>query len=325
MRLKMLGALLMGTLLWPLAAHGVELRVLSSWDASYPPRPRLLDVFLKNVEAASKGELKFTVSGPETVPPFEQLQPASAGVFQVLFTHGAYHNGQTPFLLAVEGMSGDLAKWREAGVRGVVDQHYQKHSLKLIALGQCPDDTAFQLILRKPVGPAGDLQGRKIRGTQTYAGVFALLGASPVVLPPSEIYSALEKGVVDGAGWPVLGVLDYRWYEVAPNLLRPTFGKVIYPIMMNLNAWNKLTDAQRQIMLEEGRKAEDMWYGEWTKLADAEHRELLKRGAQVTEMGTSQKAKLARALADTTWEVALKYNAKEIEPLRDFAKAKGLY
>jgi TRAP-type C4-dicarboxylate transport system substrate-binding protein len=324
MRLKLLSAFVLA-LLWPFTAGAVEFRVLSSWDPSYPPRPRLLEVFLKNVETASKGDIKFVISGPETVPAFEQLQPAGAGVFQLLFTHGAYHSGQTPFLVAAEALSGDLAKWREAGVQDVIDKHYQKFGLKLIALGQSPDETAYQIILRQPVGPAGDLAGRKIRGTQTYGGVFSMLGASPVVLPPSEIYSALEKGVVDGAAWPVLGVLDYRWYEVGKYLLRPTFGKVVYPIFMNLNAWNKLTDAQRQLMLAEGRKVEDMWFGEWVKLGDAEYRELVARGAQTTEMGAAQKAKLARAFYDTLWDIALKYNTREIEPLRDFAKAKGLY
>lgn len=324
MRLKMLSAAALA-LLWPLTAGAVEFRVLSSWDQSYPPRPKLLEVFLKNVETASKGDIKFTVSGPETVPAFEQLQPVGAGVFQLLFTHGAYHSGQTPFLVAAEALSGDVTKWREAGVHDVIDKHYQKHGLKLVALGQSPDDTAYQIILRQPVGPSGDLQGKKVRGTQSYGGVFNMLGASPVVLPPSEIYSALEKGVVDGAAWPVLGVLDYRWYEVGKYLLRPTFGKVVYPIFMNLNAWNKLTDAQRKIMLDEGKKVEDQWYGEWVKLGEAEQKELMARGAQLTEMGATQKSKVTRAFYDTLWDIAFKYNTKEIEPLREFAKQKGLY
>ncbi|HZS55956.1 MAG TPA: hypothetical protein VFA65_16255, partial [Bryobacteraceae bacterium] len=86
------------------SAVAVELRALSSWDQTYPVRPVFLESFLKNVEAASKGDIKFTVSGPETVPPFEQLQPVSSGVFQVLLTHGAYHVGQTPYLLAIEAL-----------------------------------------------------------------------------------------------------------------------------------------------------------------------------------------------------------------------------
>jgi TRAP-type transport system periplasmic protein len=309
----------------PFAAFGADFRVVSSWDQSYPVRPKFLEVFLKNVEAASKGDMKFIVSGPETVPPFEQLQPVSSGVFQMLFTHGAYHVGQTPYLVSVEALGGDLKKWREAGVREMVDKHYQKRNLKLVALGQTPERSALQIILRQPIGPSGDLQGRKIRGTVTYSGVFNLLGASPVVLPPSEIYSALEKGVVDGAGWPVIGVLDYRWYEVAKYLVRPTFAMLTYPIFFNLDAWNKLNDRQKKILLDEGRKAEDLFYPEWTKLAEEEAAKLKERGVQIVEVGADKRDKMNKALVDTLFEIGLKSSPKDVGELRDFARAKGLY
>jgi TRAP-type C4-dicarboxylate transport system substrate-binding protein len=281
---------------------------------------------LHNVEASSKGDIKFLINGPETVPPFEQLQPTSAGLFQILFTHGAYHAGQTPFMLPIEGLSGDLKKWREAGVRDVIDKYYQKQfELKLLVLGQQPENVGFQIFLRQPIGQSGDLQGRKIRATQTYSGVLSLLKASPVLLPPGEIYTALDKGVVDGAAWPVMGALGFRWYEVAKYLLRPTFGRGVAPIFINLNAWNKLTDNQRQIFLDEARKIEDVYFVESAKLASDEFDQLRARGVQVTELGADQKLKLKRAFSDTLWEIAIKQDAKDIEPLRDFAKANGLY
>jgi TRAP-type transport system periplasmic protein len=325
MRFRGLFAAVLGCVMLPTMASSAEFRVLSSWDQSYPLRPKLLEVYLKNVEAASKGDLKFIVSGPETVPPFEQLQPVSSGVFQLLFTHGAYHIGQTPYLLSVEGLSGDIKKWRDAGVRDMVDKHYQKFGLKLVALAQTPENTALQIILRQPPGPSGNLQGRKLRGTQTFTGVFAALGASPVVLPPAEIYSALQKGVVDGAGWPVIGVLDNKWHEVAKYLARPTLGMLAYPIFFNLAAWNKLTDQQKKILTDEGVKMEDAFYVEWTKMASEEEAKLLQAGAQITQIGGDNKAALNKALVDTLFQLGMQYNAKDVGELRDFAKAKGLY
>jgi TRAP-type C4-dicarboxylate transport system substrate-binding protein len=325
MRYRAYFAVMIGLALLPGIATGAEYRVLSSWDQTYPVRPKFLEVFLKNVETASKGDMKFSISGPETVPPFEQLQPVSSGVFQLLLTHGAYHTGQTPYLLAVEALGGDLKTWREAGVREKIDDHYQKRGLKLVALGQTPERSALQIILRQPIGPSGDLQGRKIRGTQTFAGVFSFLGASPVVLPPSEIYTALEKGVVDGAGWPVLGVLDYRWYEVAKYAVRPTFGMLTYPIFFNLDAWKRLSDQQRAILLQEGRKAEDSFFPEWTRLADDEAAKLAERGVQITYVGPEKKDGLNKALVDTLFQLGTQYNPKDVGELREFAKAKGLY
>ncbi len=131
-----------------------------------------------------------------------------------------------------------------------------------------PEGSAYNIMLRAPVGPSGDLQGRKIRATQTYAGVLSMLGASPVNLPPAEIYPSLEKGVVDGAAWPVIGPLGYRWYEVAKydhaaKLRRGGPFRVREP-----GAWNNLSEAQRKLLDDEAMKMEDDWYVEWPKLAE---------------------------------------------------------
>jgi len=324
MGLKPIAGLAAG--LWLLAspASAVELRALSSWDQSYVPRTALFDKFLKNVETASKGDIKFRVSGPETVPPFEQLQPTGANLFQVLFSHGAYHFGTTPYLVAIEGLSGNLAQWRAAGIKDLVDKHYQKFGIKVLALPQVPDGSSYNIMLKAPVGAQGDLQGRKIRATQTYAGVLAMLGASPVNLPPAEIYPSLEKGVVDGAAWPVIGPLGYRWYEVAKYILRPSFGVVVNSILMSTAGWNALTPAQRQILEDEARKIEDSWYVDWPKLGKEEEDALLAKGAQITEMGPAQKAKLADAWTAGVIDFTMSRNPKDIGELRDLAKSKGL-
>jgi TRAP-type transport system periplasmic protein len=324
MRTKLLIALAAGCSLHAAPLAAVEFRALSSWDQSYLPRTVLFEKFLKNVEAASNGDMKFRVSGPETVPPFEQLQPAGSNVFQFLFTHGAYHFGTTPYLVAVEGLTGDLAKWRAAGIKEQVDKQYQKYGLKLIVFPQVPEGSAYNIILKAPVGPLGDLQGRKIRATQSYAGVLSMLGASPVNLPPAEIYPSLEKGVVDGAAWPVIGPLGYRWYEVAKHVMRPSFGVVVHSMFVNLNAWNGLTDAQRKLINDEALKMEDAWYVEWPKIAKEEQDALLAKGAQLTEIGAAQKAKLSDAWTAGVLDFTMPRNPKDIGELRDFAKNKGL-
>lgn len=306
------------------SAQAVELRALSSWDQTFPARTVLLDQYTKNVTEASGGDITFLTFGPETAPPFEQLQPVSAGAFQLLVTNAAYHFGVTPFLVPAEAFRGDIRKWRESGFKELVDKHYAKYGLKLLALARSPEGTAYQMILRNPVGPTGDLRGRKIRGSQSYGGIISMLGASTVVLPPAEIYPALEKGVVDGAAWPTLGVLANKWDEVAKYLLRPSFGIAIYPVLMNVASWEKLTDKQKTIMLEQGTKIEDIYYAEWNRLAKEEEAALIKRGAQITEMGAEQKQKLMASWAETLWETAGKQRPDDIKELREFARAKGL-
>jgi TRAP-type C4-dicarboxylate transport system substrate-binding protein len=300
-----------------------EFRLLSSWDKNYPYNPAILEPFMKGVTEASKGRMKFVVSGPETVPPFEQLQPVGSGVFQFLFTSGAYHFGTTPLLTAVEGMNADLAAIRKAGLIDYLDRHYQKYGLKIIAL-PITSWGAYHIILRQPIGASGNLEGRKVRGTPSHAPIIKMLGASMVTLPPSEIYTGLDKGIVDGAAWPMIGALDYRWYEVAKYVARPGYGINYEPIFMNLAAWNKLPETDRQILLRVARKVEDSWERESKALWEKEEKALIAKGMIVTEVGAAQKIKMQASLSEGLWELAASKNRKEVEDLRNFARSKGL-
>ena len=65
-------------------AFAADYRFLSSWDLRHPSYYVLFEPFAKSVESASNGRIKLVFSGPETVPSFEQLQPAGSGAFQFL-------------------------------------------------------------------------------------------------------------------------------------------------------------------------------------------------------------------------------------------------
>src|SRR5262245_20469724 len=180
-----------------IGAEAQQFRMLSSWDKNYANNPVVLNPFMQGIENASNGRLKFTVSGPETVPPFEQLEPVASGAFDFLFTAGSYHFGTTPILSVMGALEGDPEAVRASGILAEVDKHYQKLGLKVVALPITPNG-GYHILLKQPVGPSGDLQGRKIRGTPVYATVIAMLGGAMTVLPPAEIYTGLEKGIVDG-------------------------------------------------------------------------------------------------------------------------------
>lgn len=306
-----------------LPAVAQEFRMLSSWDQNYAYNPHILDPFIEGVKEASGGRINISVSGPETVAPFEQLEPVGAGVFDFLFTHGAYHFGTSPLMTAADALEGDLTKIRESGVFDVLDKHYQQFGLKLVMLPITPEG-AYHIFLRNPVGESGDLSGRKIRGSLTYKGIVEMLGGVLTVLPPSEIYTGLEKGLIDGAAWPIIGVLDYKWNEVAGYLLRPGFGVNYEPIFMNLNAWNNLSPEDQQILLDVSKKVEESWYEVSPSVWQEEEKQLLEKGMQITEMGDDQKAKLRQAWSDGLWALSAEKNAEATKELRDFAISKGL-
>ena len=166
-------------------------------------------------------KVNLRISGPEVVPPFEQLQPVKSGVL-IFCSPMAFimsvQKALLPLLTLDCGPSRETVFW----VWDSLDKFYQKtHSLKLLAIS--PSSTAgYHIFLKDPI-KGGSWDGRKIRGTQTYHGVIKLFGGEPVVMPGSQVYSALEKGVVDGAAWPAAGMLSMKHFEVAKYKVRPTF------------------------------------------------------------------------------------------------------
>ncbi len=310
-------ALAMGT------ANAKDYKMLSSWDSSYAYNPYLVEPFVEGIKEASDGRYNITVFGPETVSPFEQMEPVGSGVFDFLFTHGAYHFGTSPLMTAADALEGDLSKMRESGVFDYLDKHYQQFGLKLIMLPITPEG-AYHIISRKPVTADGDLSGMKVRGTLSYKGVVDFLNGSLTVIPASEVYTALEKGVVDAAAWPIIGALDYRWNEVANNLIRPGFGVNYEPIFMNLDAWNSLSAEDQQMFIDVSQKIEDQWFEVAPSVWQEEEDELIKKGMVVSEVGDKQKAGLRDAWSKGLWEMSVDANPKATKDFHEFAVSKGM-
>lgn len=303
-------------------ATAAEYRMLTSWDKSNPAVPLLAQGFADGVKKASNGRITFILNGPETVPPFEQLQPVAAGAFHALFTHGVYHYGATGISIALDAVGGTLQQRRDSGLFDLLDKFYQRMGVKLLAMAITEKD-GYTFQLKAPVSADGDLKGRKMRGTPSYHALIRLLGGAPVVLPIPEVYSALEKGVIDGAASPVVSLLGSKWYEVAKYVSQPSFGYTHQLMLMNLNTWKGLSPADQKVLLDEGRKMEEVWYQKYNAMADQEIKDLQARGVTLTKLGPSQE-KLNQVWAEGLWELAQKKSPAEAKELRALAKAKGL-
>ncbi len=78
----------------------------------------------------------------------------------------------------------------------------------------------FHIYLNKKIDKL-DFTGLKIRVTPVYKDVVEALGGTTVTTAPGEVYTALERGVVDGYGWPVTGIFDLGWEKVTKFRLEP--------------------------------------------------------------------------------------------------------
>lgn len=325
---RRLSAALLGGLLGAVASvaptEAAELKLLSSFNVTQKPTYAVLERYLENVGKIGGDAVKITISGPEVVPIFEQLQPVSSGVFDMLYTHPVFHAGEGGLALTVDAIDVDPILRRDSGVWDFVDSFYQdKHGLKMVAM-MSVSMYGYHLFTKDPLSEAGDLAGRKVRGTPTYHGVIRALGAEPVVLPGSEIYSALQKGIVDGAGWPSAGMVSMKHYEVASYRLRPTFGAATQPVFVNLDAWNGLTAEEQSILLEAGRltELEMPWIG--NRIQEAEDKSLDDLGVAVEHLSPEMASTVQTAFIDSIWALGKDCCGDSAVKLREIALEAGL-
>ena len=284
------------------AASSANLKVLASWNKNIWPTYIVLDTFVKNVAKIGGDAVKLRISGPEVVPGFQQLQPVKSGVFDILFTHGVYHMGSKGLAAITDAMNSDPVGKRTSGVWDHLDKFYNKtHGLKLLAIS-ASSSQGYHIFLKEPMKNGG-WKGRKIRGTQTYHGVIKLFGGEPVVMPGSQVYSALEKGVVDGAAWPSAGMLSMKHFEVAKYKVRPTFGTSTLPILINMGSWKKLSQAEKNILLSAGEMTELQMPWKGDALQAEEDAQLEKLGVKITQIPADKVAGMRKAFSDGLWKL----------------------
>src|SRR5258708_16696767 len=127
--------------------------------------------------------------------------------------------------------------------------------LNAIFLARLVDNNPFHLYVNKPIS-SPDLTGLKLRITPVYRDFFQALGGTVVQTAPGEVYTALERGVVDGYGWPISGIFDLGWNEKTKYRVDPGFYTAEVSVLINRNSWDRLNEAQKDVLRKSAARGE---------------------------------------------------------------------
>ncbi|HHV57151.1 MAG TPA: DctP family TRAP transporter solute-binding subunit [Firmicutes bacterium] len=109
----------------------------------------------------------------------------------------------------------------------------------------------------KPINSIADLKGMKIRVPESpvFRDAFTALGASPVPVAFTELYSALQQGVVDGQENPIFHIMTQRFYEVQKYVALTRHIYMNAPLLVSLKFWQQLTPEQQKAIEEAAMEA----------------------------------------------------------------------
>jgi TRAP-type C4-dicarboxylate transport system substrate-binding protein len=249
---KYLAAAWAATMLWATAglagAQAVTLKGITSF-AEKTFYSRAFERFIDKVNADGKGLVKINyIGGPKAMPPFEVGKALAGGVVDIANATGAFYTNVMPEADAWKLTERPMAELRKNGGFDYMAKLYET-KMNAVLLARHVDDNPFHLYLTKRIAKP-DLTGLKIRITPVYREFFQALGATVVQTPPGEVYTALERGVVDGYGWPITGIFDLGWHEKTKFRVDPGFYSAEVSILINKNALAKLNAAQRKVIMD---------------------------------------------------------------------------
>ena len=318
MRVRILGCIvaLVGLGIAPATAQEVTLRAVTSF-AEGTQFSKNFERFIEKVNADGKGVIKINyIGGPRAMPPFEVGNAVRTKVVDIANVTGAFYTNLMPEADGFKLVSKPMSEQRKNGTWEFINQlHNQKLNAQYLA--RQFHNVPFHIYLNKKPDKL-DFSGLKIRVTPVYKDIVEALGGTAITTPPGEVYTALERGVVDGYGWPVSGIFDLGWEKVTKFRLEPAFYSVEVNVLVNLDTWKGLTDAQRKVLTDAALWLEGL-DSENAAVVASERERQTKAGIQAIDFGPDESKKFLEKANEVAWQSVIKRAPETGAKLRQLA------
>lgn len=236
------------------AQQPIKWKMMTLWLAGSLPH-KLNEEFAANVMSRSGGRLALEVHpGGAIVQPQESLDALSAGVLDVQNAGPAYATGKDAAFALIGDLQGGFENPQQAmdwlykgGGVEIVRELYRKYNAYFVGGVWYGVET---LVSKKPLRTLADFKGLKLRApTGMGQDIWRILGAASVNLPGSEVYTALERGVIDASDWGTLSMnQDLGYHKLAKFPNYPGFHSMpMSDVAVNLKKWNALPDDLKRI------------------------------------------------------------------------------
>ena len=301
----------------------VTLRMIGSWAPGFSPSADVGHKFMELVNEAGEGKVKIQFIGADdAMPPFDQPEALDNGVFDVWYGAPNYWAGLvpggditelSPFETPDGGPGSELHQF-------MVDLYAPKgvrfigHAAGKIGVG------AHYISTQKPVSSVDDLTGMKLRVAPLTRHFITAAEAEPVTLPPSEIYLAMDRGVVDGFSWPVADAYTrYGWQTVTKYLVDQPMYRSGVSIKMNLDKWESLSPEVQEILSTAMEGTQEWTRGWFAKNLEEQIAGMKAAGMEVLPIGAEESARWTALAESALWS----YYESVMDP-DSFARAETL-
>lgn len=294
------------------------------------------ELFCELVGEMSNGRMEVTLYPPGSLYPIaEALDAVAAGMSEMALPASAYFLGKLGPITQVEASLPGVEKdpierynffyeHEDGAMIKLMREVFAPHGVYYLG----PNiSTGWNMFSKVPINKVEDWSGLKVRCYGIEADWYGAMGASTILIPGGELYTALATGVVDAARWGSPSVtIDMGLHEVAKYILYPP--SLPCPNnhhMINLDAWNALPDDIKAIVDAAAR--ESGWFyvsaGSYRDYAALE--KMKEEGAIVCKIPEDEQARMDK-IAMTQWEKLAEvdaYAARGVELVKSYLRYLG--
>lgn len=247
-RIALTAALSVGLMTTSAASQDtIVLRGITPWVADYD-LSRAFFIFSDLVEERFGDQVRIEyLGGPEISDPNDQFSALRNGVVDVLLGAAAYYRTDVPLSAAIQFTSLLPSELRESGYFDLMRQIHADE--EVVYLANTAGGNQFRMYLVDEIdGP--DFTGLTLRGSPVYVPLIEALGGAPVLMGPGDVYTALERGMIDGYGWTYTGIDVFGWHERSSYVIDHPFYSLDGAMLINQQVWDGLPEEVR-VGLEE--------------------------------------------------------------------------
>jgi TRAP-type C4-dicarboxylate transport system substrate-binding protein len=299
----------------PMLAHAQEitLRLVSAFPENQFYVKRTVE-WIEKVNKEGKGTLQINfIGGPKAIPTFEVGKSVQTGVVDIGFTTGAFYTNVMPEADILKLSETSAAEQRKNGGYDLINKIWaEKANMRYLA--KTVEFTPFHLYLTKKIDKP-DLTGLKIRITPVYREFFQAMNAQVMTTAPGEVYTALERGVIDGYGWPIHALFDLNWQEKTKFRVDPGFYNAEVGLVMNLDKYKGLPAKAREY-LDRQALAHEQQNDFWKSYNQNEAKRQADAGIQTIRFDAATSKAYVEKSKEIGWANAIKASPQYGEQLK---------
>lgn len=260
-------------------------------------------MFVDEVNTKFAGEVEINWrGGPEIMPPFKQAEGVRNGAVDMTYTSPSYYQGLVP---TSGTMNLSYKTYAEIAATNYHERMTELHAEKdLIFLGEIPaTQLNFVIYMAKEVSGLEDLKGKRIRVFPTLLPIVKALGAEPIVMGMGDIFTAMERGTIDGYMQGPLAQAK-QFEGLVKTVIFPGVYRAGFPVLINKKTWGKMsTDLQQRLTTflrwDFAYRMDYIWGQDI-----ADNIELMKAaGFNILELPADEAARYEQMAMDAAWAV----------------------